>query len=109
MLRPPLSAPLRPARREAADLYARALRFVGGLEPADRAGLLERFAGVAYFTGRGEEAAAALREAVEIHRARGDLLRQGVALRLLAKLSPGLRARGPARGVDNLRRDAHAG
>jgi DNA-binding CsgD family transcriptional regulator/tetratricopeptide (TPR) repeat protein len=73
------------ARREAADLYARALRFAGGLEPADRAGLLKRFAGVAYFTGRGEEAAAALREAVEIHRARGDLLRQGVELRLLAK------------------------
>ena len=31
----------------------------------------------------GEEGAAALREAVEIHRARGDLLRQGDALRRL--------------------------
>jgi DNA-binding CsgD family transcriptional regulator len=72
------------ARREAAALYARALRFADALEPAERAGLLERFAGQAYFTGRDEEAAAALREAVEIHRARGDLLRQGDALRQLA-------------------------
>jgi predicted ATPase len=59
------------ARREAAGLYARALRFADRLTPAGRAGLLERFADVAYFTGMGEEAAAALREAVEIHRARG--------------------------------------
>jgi DNA-binding CsgD family transcriptional regulator/tetratricopeptide (TPR) repeat protein len=72
------------ARREAAGLYARALRFADRLTPAGRAGLLERFADVAYFTGMGEEAAAALREAVEIHRARGDLLRQGDALRRLA-------------------------
>ena len=72
------------ARREAAGLYARALRFAGELEPAGRAELLERFAGVAYFTGMDEEATAALREAVEIHRARGDLLRQGDALRRLA-------------------------
>jgi DNA-binding CsgD family transcriptional regulator/tetratricopeptide (TPR) repeat protein len=72
------------ARREAAGLYARALRFAGALDSADRAGLLEGFAGVAYFTGEAEEAAAALREAVEIHRARGDLLRLGGALRRLA-------------------------
>jgi DNA-binding CsgD family transcriptional regulator len=39
---------------------------------------------MAYFTGMGEEAAAALREAVEIHRARGDLPAQGRALRRLA-------------------------
>jgi DNA-binding CsgD family transcriptional regulator/tetratricopeptide (TPR) repeat protein len=71
-------------RREAAGLYVRALRFAGALEPAGRARLLERFAGEAYFTGRGEEAAAALREAVGIHRARGDLLRQGDTLRRLA-------------------------
>jgi len=72
------------ARREAAGLYARTLRFAGALEPARRAGLLERFAGVAYFTGMNEEATAALREAVEIHRACGDLLRQGDTLRRLA-------------------------
>jgi DNA-binding CsgD family transcriptional regulator len=72
------------ARREAAGLYARALRFADTLESAGRAGLLERFAGVAYFTGMDEEAGAALRQAVAIHRARGDLLREGDALRLLA-------------------------
>ena len=72
------------ARREAAGLYARALRFADALEPAGRAELLEGFAGVAYFTGMDQEATAALREAVEIHRARGDLLRQGDALRRLA-------------------------
>src|SRR6516165_3255992 len=57
------------ARREAAGLYARALRFAGALEPGRRAGLLERFADLAYFTGIDAEATAALREAVEIHRA----------------------------------------
>ena len=72
------------ARRESAGLYARALRFAGALDPTERAGLLERFAAVAYFTGMGEEATAALREAVDIHRSRGDLLRQGEALRGLA-------------------------
>jgi DNA-binding CsgD family transcriptional regulator len=72
------------ARREAAGLYARALRFAGALKPADRADLLERFAGEAYYTGMGEEAATALKEAVEIHRAHGNLLRQGNALRQLA-------------------------
>ena len=72
------------ARREAAGLYARALQFAGALEPAGQATLLERFADVAYYTGMGKQATAALREAVEIHRARGDLLRQGDALRQLA-------------------------
>jgi DNA-binding CsgD family transcriptional regulator len=71
------------ARREAIGLYERALRFAGGQEPAERAGLLERFAELTLYVGMGEEGAAALREAVEIHRARGDRLRQGDALRQL--------------------------
>ena len=71
------------ARQEAVGLYTRALRFASGLEPAERAGLLERFAELTLYTRMGEEGAAALREAVEIHRARGDLLRQGDALRRL--------------------------
>jgi len=57
---------------------------VRGCDGAGRVDLLEGFTAMAFFTGMGEEAAAALREAVEIHRARGDLLRQGAALRLLA-------------------------
>jgi DNA-binding CsgD family transcriptional regulator/tetratricopeptide (TPR) repeat protein len=72
------------ASREAVGLYARALRFADALEPAARAALLERFAAAAFFAGGTEGAAAALREAAQIHRARGDLLRQGDALRLLA-------------------------
>jgi DNA-binding CsgD family transcriptional regulator len=72
------------ARREAASLYARALRFAGALEPASRAELLERFAGVAYFTGMDQEATGALREAVQIHQVRGDRLALGGALRQLA-------------------------
>jgi DNA-binding CsgD family transcriptional regulator len=72
------------AHREAAGLYARALQFADALEPAVRAGLLERFAGEAFLTS-GDEGTAALREAVEIHRVRGDLLRQGDALRQLAR------------------------
>ena len=71
------------ARREAVGLYARALLFAARLEPVERAGLLERFAGLTLYIGLGEEGAAALREAVEIHRTRGDLLRQGDTLRQL--------------------------
>jgi tetratricopeptide (TPR) repeat protein len=71
------------ARREAVGLYARALLFAARLEPVERAGLLERFAGLTFYIGPGEEGAAALREAVEIHRTRGDLLRQGDTLRQL--------------------------
>ena len=71
------------ARREAVGLYARALLFAARLEPVERAGLLERFAGLTFYIGLGEEGAAALREAVEIHRTRGDLLRQGDTLRQL--------------------------
>jgi len=72
------------ASREAVGLYARALRFADALEPAGRAALLERFAAAAFLAGGSEGAAGALREAVLIHRGRGDRLRQGDALRLLA-------------------------
>ena len=72
------------ARRAAAGLYARALRFAGALEPAQRAELLVRYADVSAFTGAGDEARGALREAVDIYMARGDSLRQGDALRRLA-------------------------
>ena len=71
------------ARREAAGLYATALRFGGALEPARRAALLERFAELTHYTGRRDKGTGALREAAEIHRAAGDLLRQGDALRRL--------------------------
>jgi DNA-binding CsgD family transcriptional regulator/tetratricopeptide (TPR) repeat protein len=72
-------------RREAANLYARALRFADRIEPVSRARLLERFAEMSYFTGRGEKATAALREALAIYRADGNLLGQGRTLRELGK------------------------
>ena len=71
------------ARREAARLYGRALRFADMLEPDQHASLLEGFADMAYFTELGREATEALCTAVAIHRERGDLLRQGDALRRL--------------------------
>jgi len=71
------------ARREAARLYARALMFADMLAPDGHAALLEAFAETAYFTELGKEAADALRKAVAIHAERGDLVRQGGALRRL--------------------------
>jgi DNA-binding CsgD family transcriptional regulator/tetratricopeptide (TPR) repeat protein len=72
------------ALRAAGQLYSTALRFAGGLEPAQRADLLVRYADTATFTGLAEEAIAALREAVDIYQECGDQLRQGDALRRLA-------------------------
>jgi tetratricopeptide (TPR) repeat protein len=71
------------ARREAARLYARALMFADMLEPDRHATLLEGFADAAFFTELGREATEALRKAVAIHQERGDLVRQGDALRRL--------------------------
>ncbi len=73
------------ARREAAAEYARALRFADRLPPAERAGLLERFAGQAYFTARGREATEALQEALAIYQSSGDLTGQGSVLTQLAR------------------------
>ena len=66
-------------RREAARLYARALRFADMPEPDRQAALLEGFADAAYFTELSGEATEALRKAVAIHRERGDHVRQGDA------------------------------
>jgi predicted ATPase len=71
------------AHREAARLYDRALRFADVLTPDRHAALLVRFAEAAYFTELGREATEALRKAVAIHAERGDILRQGDALRRL--------------------------
>jgi DNA-binding CsgD family transcriptional regulator/tetratricopeptide (TPR) repeat protein len=68
------------AHREAARLYARALRFAAAITPAERAELLERYADSASLIGLNEEAIAALREAVDIHLACGDRLRHADAL-----------------------------
>jgi DNA-binding CsgD family transcriptional regulator/tetratricopeptide (TPR) repeat protein len=73
------------ARREAAALYARTLKFAAGLASLERAGLLERFAAEAYFMALGEQAIEALEEAEQIYARSGDVAARGRVLRLLAR------------------------
>jgi DNA-binding CsgD family transcriptional regulator len=74
------------AHVEAQNQYARALRFAGGVTSDERTDLLERFAGEAYLTDMRDAGVEALDEALSIYRERGDLVRQGDALRLRARL-----------------------
>jgi DNA-binding CsgD family transcriptional regulator len=73
------------ARLQAAEEYARALRFAGRLTPAERVRLLEDFASQAYHTGQGQQATAALQEALTIHQDSDDLIGQGRVLTQLGK------------------------
>jgi DNA-binding CsgD family transcriptional regulator len=73
------------AHREAAAQYARALRFAEGAPDDTLADLLERRAYACYVTGQLPEALAAQERALEIHRAAGNRLREGDALRLLSR------------------------
>jgi DNA-binding CsgD family transcriptional regulator/tetratricopeptide (TPR) repeat protein len=73
------------ARREAAALYARTLKFSAGLAPTERAELLERFAAEAYFMAMGARATEALQEAERIYEQTGDEVARGRALRQLAR------------------------
>jgi len=74
------------AHREAQDQYARALRFATGVPPEVRSDLLERFANEGYLTDMREEAVEALDEALEIHRERGDSVKEGETLQLRSRL-----------------------
>jgi DNA-binding CsgD family transcriptional regulator/tetratricopeptide (TPR) repeat protein len=74
------------AHREAAEQYARALRFSDGLEPRAVAGLLESFAYERYVTGRTDEALAAHRQALELYRDLGDRHKEGDLLRWVSRL-----------------------
>ncbi len=73
------------AHTEAASLYGRALQFADRLPGRDRASLLESFAEEQFLTAVDGQTNAALREALDIHRARGDLLGQGRTLRLIGR------------------------
>src|ERR1700733_14750699 len=73
------------AHREAAGLFARALRFAGRLAPEERVQLLEDSAEEAYLTDVGQDAIEQLAEALDIHRSRGDLLGEGRTLWQLAR------------------------
>ena len=85
------------AHREAADQYARALRFAQGREPVARAELLEQFAHECFLTDMRTEALDAWEEELAIRQAAGDVVKQGDNLRrrasLLACSGRGLEAR----------------
>jgi ATP/maltotriose-dependent transcriptional regulator MalT len=68
------------AHREAADQYARALRFAAAAPPAERARLLEAYADECMLVDRLDEATRARGDAIDIHHAAGDRLREGKAL-----------------------------
>jgi DNA-binding CsgD family transcriptional regulator len=73
------------AHREAADQYARALRFAAALPAGDRAALLEAGSYEYYLTDRMDDAVALLEQAVELRRAAGDLRATGLALTNLSR------------------------
>jgi DNA-binding CsgD family transcriptional regulator len=72
------------AHREAAAQYARALRFAGHLEPAERARLLERRSRECYTADMPGEAAADLQRALACYREIGDRRGEGDMLRALS-------------------------
>ncbi len=92
------------AHREAAAQYARAFRFADRLPPRERADLLEHQADACYLTDQYDEGIAALEQALEIHRAEGDRLREG---EVLARLSDFLWC--PGRTKESERRRARGG
>jgi DNA-binding CsgD family transcriptional regulator/tetratricopeptide (TPR) repeat protein len=74
------------AHREAAEQYARALRFSAGLEPEALAELLKRRSHECYLTDQADEAIDALRRATECYRRLGDRRREGDTLRRLSNI-----------------------
>jgi DNA-binding CsgD family transcriptional regulator len=74
------------AHREAASLYARALRVVSAVPLPLRARLSEGRAAECFFTTQFEAAADAMRRALDCYVELGDQLRQGNALRWLSQL-----------------------
>jgi DNA-binding CsgD family transcriptional regulator len=74
------------SHREAAAQYARALRFAGGLAPAERAQLLGRRAEECYLSAQIDAAIDAQQEALECHRRLGDKVREGDAMRILSRM-----------------------
>jgi DNA-binding CsgD family transcriptional regulator len=75
------------AHREAAEQYARALRFSDGLSSEGIAELLESRAQECFLTEQLEDALAAQSEALELYRAAGNQLKEGDMLIWASKLS----------------------
>jgi DNA-binding CsgD family transcriptional regulator len=74
------------ANREAASLYALALRRADKNAVEDRVVWLERHAFACYLCGQADPAAASLREAIALRRKLGDRLEEGDNLRWLSRL-----------------------
>jgi DNA-binding CsgD family transcriptional regulator/tetratricopeptide (TPR) repeat protein len=74
------------AHREAAAHYARALPFVHRLPSEAHAELLERHSHECYLTNQGAEAIDALERAIELHRACGEVRKEGMALCSLSQI-----------------------
>jgi tetratricopeptide (TPR) repeat protein/GTPase SAR1 family protein len=72
------------AHREAAEQYARALRYAQELPPGERAELFKRRSRECYLTDQADEAIDALHKATDCYRELGDRAREGETL---AKLS----------------------
>jgi DNA-binding CsgD family transcriptional regulator/tetratricopeptide (TPR) repeat protein len=74
------------AHREAADQYARALRFSGGLPAEELAELLRLRSQECYLTDQMEEALDALRRAIDLYRETGDRVLEGKTMADLANI-----------------------
>jgi DNA-binding NarL/FixJ family response regulator len=74
------------AHREAAEQYARALRYSEGLPPSEVAKLHELYSQECHLTDRADEAIEALRRAVECYREIGDRLKEGETIARLASI-----------------------
>ena len=75
------------AHRQAAQQFARALRYAGGLEPVRRAALLERRSYECYLTNQISEATEARRAALALYQEAADPLREGDSHRWLSRLA----------------------
>ncbi|MBZ9996438.1 ATP-binding protein [Mesorhizobium sp. BH1-1-4] len=75
------------AHRDAAGYYEVALRQADSLAAQDRAGLYEQYAFECHLIGRIDEAIKAQEHAGALHRALGDVLREGDSLRWLSRFS----------------------
>jgi DNA-binding CsgD family transcriptional regulator/tetratricopeptide (TPR) repeat protein len=74
------------AHREAAALYARALRFADGVTGETLAELLEHRAYACYLTGQFSEAIEAQQRALKSRRVLGDKRKEGDSIRVLSRL-----------------------
>lgn len=75
------------SHREAASHYRLALRYAGGLPPAERARLHEQLSYECYLTDQIEPAIEARHAALDIWRASGTRVKEGDTLRWLSRLS----------------------